>query len=434
MNKPAKDPKDRFECTGVTVHFIYSFALAKRGPDSLFEPVDLKELFYKGEHCLQKGTPEERRGIKQHLELAEESAWRRLDSFTATILSSEKNDRMKSGVPPPEVEIEPLLRIFRTGATCCFKVTLKRGQRSLIDLTTIHSILGLVQQTEKEPTVFRLKRPHHTQQFTLHSLFVENVQAMAKGNDLAWLDTEDEHVKLSPNPRKESQSPWVVTVAEVQGETATAFCDTFANFKNPADAKAEHVSRFQSEVAGILFRSVKGTNFELEPCYVDTPIPGVADALRNRNLDARLHVTMSNRSVLCICRDQHVIPADYFLPDLLDNCELLRARWHRLTLMNRCLDRVLSNLNDENSTAEQKMRRVVNARTWLARLLEDPELYRVAGDALADISLRLKDVFREAALRRLLLEKADLIERIRAGISELDWLSIKSQYRSSREK
>jgi hypothetical protein len=80
------------------------------------------------------------------------------------------------------------------------------------------------------------------------------------------------------------------------------------------------------------------------------------------------------------------------------------------------------------------MRMVFNARGWLARLLEDPELYRIAGDALADISLRLKHVFREDELRSRLLEKAQLIERIREGMGELSWLSMEERFRDKFQR
>ncbi len=442
MNKPAKDPQNRFECTGVTVHFIYSFALGKKlrdSEDEQYDPIDASTLVNK-KTIFKLGTPTTRRGIKQYLTLQEDTAWKKLPAFCAEVVPGTKNRAQRRSIPICEVQIEPLVRVFQSGATCCFKVQLCNAERKLFSLETIHAVLGLVQQRENKPTPSLLRLARRGRTIALHSLFYDNIRKLVKfGGDkksnLAWLDVDRRYIKNKKGQSKnESQTPWVVTIAEVQGETARVFCGQNDGKPITEADKEKGIVPFEQEVASILYRSVNGIDFVIEPGYVNTPMPWVADALRSHNLDARLHVAMSNRSVLCICRDQEATPADYFMPDLLDVCEMLRARWHMLTIMNRCLDNVLSELQSPDWTAERKMRRVLNARTWLARLLEDSELYRVSGDALASISWRLKETFREAALRRLLLDKAELVERIREGIGELDWLSRESRYRGKRQK
>lgn len=447
MTEIPQQPPKRFECLGLSVHFMYSFALAKKRSESEFEPVDAFELVKPKRQGLEAGTPPQRRGIKQHLDLREEIAFKNLKPFRAEVVSNMEGSGTSRTEPLCRVEIEPLLRVFRTGATCCYKVSLRNAGTESIALDIIHAILGLVQQVEGRVTPSLLRLSGRPSPVTLHSLFTKCVREFtAKGkadkDQIVWLDESMDYITgLKADEKDESQSPWVITAAEVQGETADAFCSTWAKQQHPAEEKAFRLRQFEAEVAGILFRSVNASNFELEPAYGDSRIRGAATALHNLNLDARLHVTMCNRSILCIYPrfspkppEEKARPEDYFLPDLLDLCEILRARWHMLTIMNLGLDKVLSDLKNEKRTAEQKMRMVINARGWLARLLEDPELYRIAGDALADISLRLKHVFREDELRSRLLEKAQLIERIREGMGELSWLSMEERFRDKFQR
>ena len=434
--------KSHFECTGLMVYFIYSFALANKVSGFEYEPVDAEKLFRRQTSTQGIGTPASRQGIKQHLELCDQIGWKQHAEIRAEVVRSKGTADKRKFVQPSQIRIQPLVRVFRAGATCCFGVRLVTASAPTVSVETIHDLLGLVQQTEGELTPSRLRIQGTPRLTTLHQLFVECVRgyATARGNKkltLYWLDDSEGYISLRPHGQEgESQSPWVVTVAEVKGETAEAFCSSWSKHQNPAREKAFRIKKYEPEVAGVLYRSVTGGDLSLEPGYIDARIPGEPLGLHSVNLDARLYVAMSNRSMFCVrrCGEEDRDATSYFIPDLLDLCEMVRARWHMLIIMNRYLDKVLDQLKDEDSTAEQKMRLVISARKWLARLLEDPELYRVAGDALANISLRLKDVFREAALRKLLLEKADLIERIRAGIGELDWLTIRSQYRSSRRE
>lgn len=434
------DSRSRFQSTGLTVHFIYSFALAKAS-DFEYEPLDASELVGVAENRLLAGTPPERRGIKQHLALTERIASRAHEAISADVIARDESGNPDRSRPVCRVEIVPLVRLFRSAATCTFRVRLRESAGRSISLETIHAILRLVQQTESEPTPSLLQVPAAEPELkTLHDLFVQYVRACTElrgpeGGNVVWLDETKGYLRLTEKSGvSESQSPWVVTIAEVTGETEKAFCGAGEHGQDPALEKASRVKKYESEVAAILFRSVKGLDFSLEPGYVDRRTSGWLPGLHTLNLDSRLYVTMCNRSLLCICRDETTEAAAYFLPDLLDLSETLRARWHMLTIMNRCLDEVLTQLESRELTAEQKMRLVVSSRRFLSRLLEDPELYRVAGDALANISVSLKDIFRENALRRLLFEKAEFVEHIRAGLGELDWLSLEARYRSGQRR
>jgi hypothetical protein len=442
MSENTQSTQNQFECTGLTVYFIYSFALANKLSDFEYEPIEARTLFRRENRFQGYGTPESRQGIKQHLELRDQLGWKQHQAMRAEALRFKLTGKQDKSVPSCRIQIQPLVRVFRAGATCCFQVRLLPSPNSALGRETIHHILGIVQQTEREPTLTKLKIEGKPGLTTLHQLFIECVRGYitARGPKklgVNWLDESEGYVALqAKGPKGEFQSPWVVTVVEVpaQSQTAETFCGTYADHQEPAREKDFRIRRYVTDFASILFRSVKGADFVLEPSYIDPHWAGGLSGLNNINLDARLYVTMCNRSILCICQDQGKHAASYFIPDLLDVCEMLRARWHMLTIMNRCLDKVLSDLENPKLTAEQRMRMVVGIRKWLARLLEDPELYRIAGDALANISLRLKEIFRETALRRLLLEKAEFTERIRAGIGELDWLSFRDVHTSAKAK
>jgi hypothetical protein len=435
MNETTSE-QNKFECVKLTVHFIYSFVLAhKNNKTEEDEPIDIDKLVEISDGFFTKGTPlaeydNHYRGIAQHLNLKEHFAFKKLNMITATVL----NNKVESF----KIQINPLLRIFPSGAILDFTVILDRTEEPYgnVSMDEIHAVLHLVQQLTKKSPPSKLKLSEG-KPVRLYSLFDDEVTSLVKKYDnaqykITWFDKPYIEYNQNESGYTESQSPWVVTIAQVKGETAKAFCKSRMEAENSAEDRNEQIKKYANDVSSILLRTVHGTDFEFESRYENLGTPN-GSLLQNLNLDARLHVAACNRSILCIhnCKDNVEQPHKYFIPDLLELCGMLRAKWHTLTILNKYFDKILGELLESNRLPPERIvYKIINMRTWLARLFEDPELYRISGDALSNISIRLKRIFCEKLLRRNLLDKSELIERIQSGIVKLSWIDARNNLRT----
>jgi hypothetical protein len=240
------------------------------------------------------------------------------------------------------------------------------------------------------------------------------------------------------------QSPWLVTTFQVSGSEYDAFCTGTTDERTlSADEKTRNILPYYHDLAPILFRSVTGKDFPVEPTYRGRE--GGIDArngsqLSNMHLDARLFACSSRRNVVCITGDIDGEPASYFLPGVLGINEMVRARWHALIILNRNLDHILASYraeNAQNKSGEFRTRRgmkmhraregknlhdILASRRWMAPLLDDPGIYTIAGDALATLYERGKEVFKLDELRTLLLQKAELVDRMQSDQAQLAWV------------
>ena len=155
----------------------------------------------------------------------------------------------------------------------------------------------------------------------------------------------------------DAQSPWVVTVLEVDQPLADVFCDWFADEVDPAAAKAERIKPYHQDIARILFRSVSGMDFYLEPTYLSYSSEGPVPRFNSVNVDARLFVCISTRSILCICQDKGQDPGLYFIPAALDLYETIRSQWHMLVIMNKMLDGALDLVQDRSKDTAVRLER-----------------------------------------------------------------------------
>jgi hypothetical protein len=178
---------------------------------------------------------------------------------------------------------------------------------------------------------------------------------------------------------------------------------------------------YESEVAEIVFRSI-AEDLVLEPAYVQPPNTRSVPGLFSVNVDARLFVCSSRRSILCLCRNIDEDPADYFVPTLLDICEVVRAHWHALVMINKMMDSAMRDFVALRGKAVDRRQKLKSLRVQLANSLEDPTMYIVAGDALSKIMDDLTRIFRLEELRTALLRKMDLIDNIYSDARDLFWL------------
>lgn len=410
MKAPSSEGSPKFLCNGAAVHFVYSFSIQANG-SYVVEP---REVTKKGRGW-KTDLPPSRLGILPHLTFKPRSAWHDGEQFDGTVRQGDKSYRVKVNI---------FTRLFTLGGTCCLTIQTSRKDDNDLDTNAVLGLIGLVRLRKKEA-----KTPGHSKLFlddrdeplkSVYPLFRDSVRVRCKEAGINWC--EDGQFKFI-DAKEEVQTPWVVTVLEVDGKVAEAFCSSGGEEADRAKEKMRRIREFESEVAPILFRSVS-KEFHVEPCYLSPPAPGIISGLSSVNVDARLFVSISRRSMLCICPDKDKDPAQYFLPSLLDICELIRVRWHMLIVMNKVVDDFLSQLSrggDRSSETEHHHEEMMKLRAWLAMNLEDPGIYIVAGDALSQIYDDQRKTFRLDELRTMLLGKMDLLDRMYRDAMELSW-------------
>ena len=415
--------ESNFECCGVTIHFLYSFVLSdeRKSGRILMDAKEVTKRYRDGKNPraedFGRDYPAGRHGIAPHLSLYSDAAWFQYPSLDGEI-----------GEQP--VKIERLARLFTTGSVCCISLKIPRAASQRISTAQIRTLLGLVEGRTNGEQPVPLKTWHAddgtaVKEDSIYDLFEALVLDLCENSDAVWFgkdpgdDPEKNPQQLfrSRKPTRvggltETQNPWVITVLDVDGETAEAFCGRPPAEENPAFEKLCRMKAYERDIAPILFRAVS-KDFVLEPAYLDTVDVTGARGLANINLDANLFVQISRRSVLCISKNQELDPAKYFMPGLLDLCEMVRARWHALILMNKKLDwtlRRLRTISREDSLT--KRRDILTIREWLATGLEDPATYVIAGDALTKLHRSMIDSTGLQGLQNMLLGKMDLLDRV----------------------
>jgi hypothetical protein len=418
MTSGTQDTSPKFECRKVEVHYIYSFALSYQA-DQLGGPLPIDpERAIRDSRSVQSSAPLKREvgpslkrcSIAPHLAVKQNVGWVEFPPLECRINGH-------------AVTIDRLARLFPIGGTLCITVRLSLPDGQSIGVGTIQGLLEMTDQrvdnqVSSKPTS-RLILRHDGSEVSLYSLFKQSVEEIAATLRVQQFDFVPETEVT--NQTREAQSPWIVTVTEVDGDIADAFCSSTSLTGDRLQEKARRTRPYERQIAPILFRSVSGTNFDLEPAYIDPMSSSGMPGLTNLNVDARLFVLMSRRSVLCIARSLILDPAHYFLPGLLDICETVRARWHMLIVMNRMLDSSLALMQAMDLKPERKLHELVRVREWIARSLDDPGIYIVAGEALSRIYEQLQQTFRLADLRKYLFDKVDLLERVHRDRVELDW-------------
>jgi hypothetical protein len=353
----------------------------------------------------------------------------------------------KADVGGQAVEVSAMFRLFGVGGTATIIFDLEGpGPRSLTTASThaLFGATGLSYKAQASATPIQFSDKEYASAYALfHALLDEECKTLARElqEPLKWFDMDTD---IIDQDAKIPQSPWSVTAYEVSGPEHDAFCSG-TDSKRPMDTeeKAQRILPYIHDIGPILFRSVSGETFPIEPTYrgqeggIDA---GLGTSLSSMHLDARLFVCSSRRNVLCITDKFDNDAGRYFLPGVLGMSELVRARWHSLIVINRSLDRILDDysetkdVGDFSSDSEGKpvesrrlaeqlqLTRIVTSRRWIARVLDDPGIYMIAGDALAALYARGKEIFALDELMTLLVRKADLIDRLHANEQQLSWM------------
>ncbi len=403
-----------FVCHGATVHFIYSFIL--KDTDSwVLTTKDLLTRLSKGEKgAAIIGRPECRSSITPYLSLLQDEVYI-------------KGPESKGKLGDRAVVLDRLVRLFPAAGTCTFALSLAKGDGRAIGVDDILALQraidpSLVDKAPAAPLHLGSEQTGLTQPTTLCRLFAWVVGEIAgtDGSGLAWRDKKyfDEHAA-------EPQTPWVVTVLEVDGAVEQAFCSSFSEEPKPLAAKTRNMAKYLRDVMRILYRPVGAGDVGLDP------EPAVLAGCANINIDARVFVLLARRSILVICPRVDKDPARYLLPDLLDVCEVVRARWHSLIILNRMLDdstRELIELAKSRGGSPRALAgEILKLRACFAAGLQDPGVYRTSGEALSRIYENMLESHHVGELSKLVDEKLRLVDQMLADILQLGWMQSREQ-------
>lgn len=395
----------KIEFVRATIHFIYSFLPRLEEDQIVLQEKDFKRLY---KSC---GKPDNRKGITPYLDLDLEMGFVQFPDYTGSL-----NDMA--------IIVKPMVRLFPLGSTCCLSIHASKKGGARLSTDDIHSLLCLVRQKQgmsPSPKVIHVENEEKSIYDVFQHILKQLVDKANAGHEQEGklsIMCNDHLLKTDPEP----QTPWVVTVLELTEPAHKAFCDSFSNADSPLLAKSKAISAFEQDIAPILFRSVTGSDFQVEPAYIRSAYLEQRPGIYNMNVDARLFVHISRRSILCLCDRQKEDPAAYFIPVLLDLCEITRARWHALILMNKIMDESLKNFRSgEGTTPKQRLERIISLSDRFATCLEDPGTFVCSGDALREIHERLKDTFRIKDLAEVILRKLDMLERLYRHGLEMRW-------------
>lgn len=425
---------EKFGIKGATINFIYSFlpvtnemSLSSAILERIYDLYKDKKDFVCGE-----GKPGNRTGISSYLALNIEMGYMAFPEFSG---------KLESGSVIIDVVVQPMVRVFPLGSSCCITVSASKKQvkrekgkgaeEQNIDVKDVNRILHLVSQIKNSVAKYkisRIKSDHYSfkgNKSTVYNVFKFVTDRIVKDfNDkyhdpnvkLDLLCKEHLNIKL-----KEPKCPWVVSILELEGTACEVFCGSIPSLESPRAEKSRAIRSYEEVIAPILYRSVTGEDFQIEPAYINPPMRPEGMGIYNMNLDARLFLHMSRRSILCMCQSQDKNPATYFIPVLLDLCERSHSRWQSLIVLNKILDESLRNFTERESQPKEKLQKMIKLINKFTICLEDPTTYVISGDALREIHEKLVDTYRLKDLMEVVLKKVDMLERLyRHGI-ELRW-------------
>ena len=416
------------EIKKANIHFIYSFLpVSKR--NKMFLTEDMLENFSNifqniGDSKLQTGIgkPENRLGLSSYIDLDLEMAYMKFPEVNGT-------------VDDIDIKIEPLIRIFPIGSSCCLTVTASEKKGEKLTVADVHKLLCIVSKIKNESSKSKIKLKKvednsiykfGNDEITIYQLFifiVESILVKTFNSDECRESIEllcQNNIRIGE--QREPQVPWTVTVLEVEGSSCEAFCNAFCNFSDMMTAgniKTELIKNYERLLSPILFNTVP--DFKIEPAYLYLPVQGKRSGIFSMNVDSRLFVQMSRRSILCICEDKEKDPAKYFIPNLLDLCEMSFSRLQTLIILNKTLDDTLRNFTEEEKSPRMKLKEIIEHINRFTTAFEDPTAYIISGESLREIREELIYIFRLNTLTETILRKIEMLERLYKYNLELRW-------------
>jgi hypothetical protein len=143
----------------------------------------------------------------------------------------------------------------------------------------------------------------------------------------------------------------------------------------------------------------------------------------NMNLNSKLFMNFDPRSCLLFRAEGEGDPSMFILPSLLSVIELIRIRWHSTIIINGILDLMTEKIEEFADFPMKILNEVINNRTKLVNMLEDPMAYSWGGGSLNVLyNVAIKQLWIER-LEKKSIEKISLIDKIYIdSLRKSEWL------------
>lgn len=364
--------------------------------------------------------------------------------------------------------IRPLIRYFASGMSVSFKITIKHKEGLNFNEHELYKVLHLVGMNQNCPSNYIICFKHsdmvsdydlfsneeHINKYfsrhdgiikiTLYNLFklinqrciLEPLKTRFRASEKSsvkmlcssfTIKQDNDELNLFQEP--EAQSPWVVSSIELSEGCYSEFSSCYEDSKMQVlgTEKAKKLKKYVNSITPLLFRGpdLNLLDFKFDATYYHYS-EWESDYLSNYSIhfDNRLFVQMSRRSILTITREDGIkkhYPGKYFIPSLLDICEIVRVRWQTLVILNYISDLHIRAIKTGDYFEETNdlvsssgIEQIINQIYLLSTCLDSVSSYVVSGDALREIQERMNDTFRLEELSRLVLKKAEILEKLRS--------------------
>ncbi len=257
--------------------------------------------------------------------------------------------------------------------------------------------------------------PENSRYCTLHDLFrkfltdppswIFNKATLFKG-DLDVLDSKDRN--------QDFQSPFVVVVSEVEG-------DSFVRFrKHPTLEGTREVASIMCRLT-LDNRRILRDYLHLSKDYITEVLDydSTRNGLINYCLDRRLFFSFSKRGAIAITPTLKDLPACFVVPSFINLFEIVRGRWHICSILNMRLDNLIESLDLTDSlTHTQTVEKLIELRKAYTRFLRDPVPYLFDGGSVTEIAKRSVTELGIKEISDNVHQKMQILDAIRQDIEE----------------
>jgi hypothetical protein len=350
------------------------------------------------------------------------------------------------------------IRIFHNGAmTCTFRACLKKepddDNASMFE--KIHAVLHLARNVDyvscehghgraererwdhltdayllskdNKPSNSEEDRsfwPNNNEYCTLHDLFrtlIETPPTWAQYHDAAiWAepDTLD-----ADDPYQDFQTPFVVTVAEVERNSFLRFR------KHPTMESAREVASIMCKLT-LDNREIRNDYLNLSEDYITSVINynPLRKGLVNYCLDRRLFFSFSKRGAITITANLSDIPSCFVVPSFINLLEILRARWTMCCILNMQVDSLIDDFSqpfegqmpsDEKVAYEPSLiDKLVQLRQSYTRFLRDPIPYLFDGGSVTEIAQKAMIELNMNELSEGIHRKMQIVDAMRQDLED----------------
>lgn len=260
---------------------------------------------------------------------------------------------------------------------------------------------------------------------SLHNLF----NRMLNEDSLPWAPHEasklwnDGDVLNRADPSKDFQSPFIVTVAEVERNSFLRFR------KQPTLDVSREVGSIMCKLT-LDNRTIREDYLHLSEDYITKVLDydPVRKGLINYCLDRRLFFSFSKRGAIAITAKLTDLPACFVLPSFLNLLEIVRARWYLSCVLNMRIDKEIDKLAraqpdaspsiEDGADFDSAIKSLVGLRHTYTRFLQDPVPYLFDGGSVTEIAERAMVELGIETLSESIHRKMQILDAIRRDREE----------------